>query len=62
MKKDENLLKKQMTKKAWREHQKSNRSQVGLGVNLGTRSMGSTRDYSRSRTKKETRNLASQYL
>ena len=38
------LVRKTMTKKAYAEFVKRNRSMVGFGKNLGTRTMGSARD------------------
>ncbi len=40
-------LKKTMTKKAFKELQKRNRSAVSAGMNLGTRTMYSNKDRSR---------------
>ena len=46
MRKDDSnvLVRKTMTKKAYAELVKRNRSVVGFGKNLGTRTMGSVRD------------------
>lgn len=46
-------LKKQMTKKAYKDLQKKNR--VSFGFNLGTRSHKSPRDYDRNKLKAEIR-------
>ena len=45
----ETQLKKTMTKKAYKELQKRNRSVVGKGMNLGTRTMHSNKDLSREK-------------
>ena len=42
----ETQLKKTMTKKAYKELQKRNRSIVSAGMNLGTRTMRSNKDHS----------------
>lgn len=42
----ETQLKKTMTKKAYKELQKRNRSVVSVGMNLGTRTMRSNKDHS----------------
>ena len=46
-------LKKTMTKKAFKELQKRNRSVVSAGMNLGTRTMHSNKDRSRQNREME---------
>ena len=54
-----NLRKKAMTKKAWLEEQKSDRSQAALGMNTGCRIMGGDRRKDRRKEKEEVRKVLS---
>lgn len=51
------LMKKKMTKKAYAEYQKSQRSTVTQGFNTGTITMKSNKDYSRKGNKVDLRKL-----
>lgn len=50
-----NIRKKEMTKKAWKELQKISRGVSGF--NTGTRTMKSAKDYNRQKAKKEVRDV-----
>ena len=50
-------LRKTMTKKAYNEFCKSQRSKVTNGMNTGTRTMKSSKDYNRRANKEEIRKM-----
>ena len=51
------LLKRTMTKKEFQNYQKSQRSVVTIGMNTGTRTMKSEKDYNRSKNKVDLRKV-----
>lgn len=53
MKKETNLLKKTMTRKAYAEQMKLGRSNAGQGQNLGVRYFKSKKDYNRTALKEQ---------
>lgn len=55
------LLKKLMTKKQLEQYMKTQRSMVGEGKKLGTKTMDSEKDYSRQKEKRNVRKKIREY-